>query len=163
MLSPTSILLKGWSQGTGSKGGEIPLLFEKVLGFSLWSCSIVIVWHSSLSPCFSMSSKSFISWKAVKGTLSLPYGIWWRTTPIATKAWHYGAGGADTRARPAPSTGEDEGCQFSLHQVRTSSRHDTSHRARARVELSILSFLLLWTFLACTCLSGPLHIFFFLF
>ena len=65
--------------------------------------------------------------------------IWWRTTPVATKARHYGAGGADTRARPAPSTGEDEGCRVSLHQVRTSSCHDTFHRAR-------------------TCLSGPLHI-----
>ena len=61
---------------------------------------------------------------------------WWRTTPVATKAWHYGARGADTRARPAPSTGEDEGCRVSLHQVRTSSRYDTFHRARARVELS---------------------------
>ena len=82
-------------------------------------------------------------------------GKWWRTTPVATKAWHYGAGGADTRACPAPSPGEDEGCRVSLHQVRTSSRHDTFHRARARVELSFPSFLLLWTLLARTCLSGP--------
>ena len=78
---------------------------------------------------------------------------WWRTTPVATKAWHYSAGGADTRARPAPSTGEDEGCRVSLHQVRTSSRHDTFHKVRARVELSFQCFISLWTLLARTCLS----------
>ena len=41
----------------------------------------------------------------------------------------------------SPQTGEDEGYRVSLHQVRTSSRHDTSHRAHACVELSFLSFL----------------------
>ena len=82
---------------------------------------------------------------------------WWRTTPVATKAWHYGAGGADTYARPAPSTGEDEGSRVSLHQVRPSSRHDTFRRARARGAIfSVFYFIM--TLLARTCLSGPLHV-----
>ena len=52
---------------------------------------------------------------------------WWRTTPVATKAWDHGAGGADTHARPAPTTGEDEGCWVLLHCLRTSSRPIRAH------------------------------------
>ena len=88
------------------------------------------------------------------GDLLKPFKcLWWRTTPVATKAWHYGAGGADTYAHPAPSTSEDEGSRVSLHQVRPSSRHEL-----ARVELSFPFPLLLWLCLARTCLSGPLHV-----
>ena len=92
-------------------------------------------------------------WSCFDYDLRIPSHGWWRTTPVATKAWHYGAGGADTYARPAPSTGEDEGSRVSLHQVRPSSRHEL-----ARVELSFPFSLLLWLYLARTCLSGPLHV-----
>ena len=55
--------------------------------------------------------------------------VWWHMTSVATKARHHSAGGADTHACPAPTTGEDEGYQFFLHCLRTSSRHTPILRA----------------------------------
>ena len=57
---------------------------------------------------------------------------WWRTTPVSTKAWYHGGGGADTHTCPAPTTSEDEGCGVLLHRLRTSS-HPTPF---TRVDLS---------------------------
>ena len=54
--------------------------------------------------------------------------MWWRTTPVATKARDHGAGGGDTHTRLAPTIGKDEGCRVPLDRLKTSSR---SIRARA--------------------------------
>ena len=74
---------------------------------------------------------------------------WWRMTPVVTKAPHHGAGGADTHARLATTTGEDEGCRVSLHRMRTSSRPTPSSHAWIYL---LSSF---WTLLARTYFSGP--------
>ena len=78
----------------------------------------------------------------LKGTCS----EWWRTTPVATKAWHYGAGGADFHYT-----------KWGLPLATT----DFIGLARAWSYCSI--FPLFRTFVARMCLSGPLHIFFSLF
>ena len=75
--------------------------------------------------------------------------IWWRTTPVATKSQHHGAGRADTHARPAPTIDEDEGCRVSLHRLRTSSCPTQSSRAWIYL---LSSF---WTLAAHICFSGP--------
>ena len=49
--------------------------------------------------------------------------LWWRTTPVTTKARHYGKGGANTHARPAPRTSKDKRCRISLYRLRTLSRY----------------------------------------
>ena len=64
---------------------------------------------------------------------------WWRMTPITTKAQHNDAGGANTHACSTPTTSEDKGCRFSLHLLRTLSRHGQPHSQLARVELSFPS------------------------
>ena len=82
--------------------------------------------------------------------------MWWRTTPVATKARHHGAGGADTHARPAPTTSKDEGCQVLLHRLRTSSRHTPS--SRTWIYLSLPSTLIYELFRHRTCLAVRVYL-----
>ena len=78
--------------------------------------------------------------------------LWWRTTPVTTKARHYGTGGANTHARPAPRTSKDKRCRISLYRLRTPSRYfELEH-------MGLSFFPLLMHFLYCTCFSGSAFI-----
>ena len=96
--------------------------FTELIHINPWMVLCLTI--NQVYPCQSCV-RCLLTW----GTKDISGGV---RPPSPPRHGHYGAGGADTRARPAPLTGEDEGCRVSLHQVRTSSRHDTFHRARAR-------------------------------
>ena len=76
--------------------------------------------------------------------------MWRRMTPVATKAQHHDAEGADNHARPPPTTSEDEGCQVPLHRLRL---HLAPLRDRTRGSIFFLRFELYWH---ARVLTGPL-------